>query len=423
MIALALSYAVLLMAPASFWFFGLEEPPEAHIPPFGMLVFIAGAYGCYRVWAFHPAIRGDYREWLARTPWTAELPMPLGPLHLVWQDLVYLALPTSLAAVHASALVRLRPAQDQSLAFAVFALLPVASFSLAHWIMVLQGCWSSGVLSLAYLLAVGLGGLVYGLGNPWMTIACGVALYAIEWMGIRRSLAALTADILNGDVNAVATGVDLNSTLGWPFRAVGPREHAETPAALGGLLLAVPAAHASDPWSRWPRFVRCALLSGLVAWWLYVLASWCERAAAAAPSENRQLRGFVPLAFALTVLVAPIFRYGIYCTGYRSPISIWGRLASGRWIQRGYDHVFLAPLAMVLLGPASIWLQSRLGLPRTVAFPVGTALVIWLGLVLPPSLFEWQLTGSHRLYPEGFNPRPPARPIRHRSSALARSEG
>ena len=54
--------------------------------------FLAAMYAFYRVWTFHPALRPGYCQWLCGTPWTSRKALPLGPVHLVWQDLLLLAI-------------------------------------------------------------------------------------------------------------------------------------------------------------------------------------------------------------------------------------------------------------------------------------------------------------------------------------------
>ena len=51
----------------------------------------AVVFAMFRV-GFHPVHRPEYRAWLACTPWTAAKPLPLGPVHLIPQDGVILAL-------------------------------------------------------------------------------------------------------------------------------------------------------------------------------------------------------------------------------------------------------------------------------------------------------------------------------------------
>src|SRR5262245_32056558 len=54
-------------------------------------------YAFHRVLAFHPAINTEYRTWLRTTPWTNRYPLPVGPIHLVLQDVLVLAALAGLA--------------------------------------------------------------------------------------------------------------------------------------------------------------------------------------------------------------------------------------------------------------------------------------------------------------------------------------
>ncbi len=45
-------------------------------------------YAAFRCIYFHPVENRRYGSWLADTPWRHPQPLPLGPLHLVWQDAV-----------------------------------------------------------------------------------------------------------------------------------------------------------------------------------------------------------------------------------------------------------------------------------------------------------------------------------------------
>ena len=40
--------------------------------------------------SFFTVWRASYRTWLAQTPWLTDKPLPLGPIHIVWQDLLVL---------------------------------------------------------------------------------------------------------------------------------------------------------------------------------------------------------------------------------------------------------------------------------------------------------------------------------------------
>src|SRR5436190_19696300 len=66
-----------------------------------MLCSAAGLYAAFRLLRFHPACYPGYAGWLKQTPWTPDRPLPLGPVHPVWQDAVILALIGAVANWHA----------------------------------------------------------------------------------------------------------------------------------------------------------------------------------------------------------------------------------------------------------------------------------------------------------------------------------
>ena len=95
----------------------------------------------------------------------------------------------------------------------------------------------------------------------------------------------------------------------------------------------------------------------------------------------------------------PISRLAIYVDGYYSPISLWGRIWTGRWIIPGYDRVFIAPLVIIAVGPLSVYCLQAVGLPLDVAATVGIGTMTLAALILPPRLRSWRLTGQHRIVP------------------------
>src|SRR5436190_8238008 len=65
-----------------------DEMPELAGIRIVILVAAAGVYAFFRLWRFHPACNPAYCAWLEMSPWTASKPLPVGPIHLVWQDAV-----------------------------------------------------------------------------------------------------------------------------------------------------------------------------------------------------------------------------------------------------------------------------------------------------------------------------------------------
>src|SRR5437867_2383985 len=80
------------------WVMGI--PFQALQTPFHISLTVlwlaAGAYGAYRVFAFHPYDK-SYGSWLATTPWSNRKPLPLGPVHLAIQDVLMVGLVLVLA--------------------------------------------------------------------------------------------------------------------------------------------------------------------------------------------------------------------------------------------------------------------------------------------------------------------------------------
>src|SRR5947209_2936166 len=66
-------------------YYAAQEGEKSLLGLFGFYAFL---YAIYRVWTFHPALRPDYYQWLRGTPWTSRKPLPLGPVHVVGQDVL-----------------------------------------------------------------------------------------------------------------------------------------------------------------------------------------------------------------------------------------------------------------------------------------------------------------------------------------------
>jgi hypothetical protein len=246
---------------------------------------------------------------------------------------------------------------------------------------------------------------VYWLANFNAALTILIALYAIDVLGVKRSLAAVSDGLVDGDNHDTSVGVEAATTLGWPYRGVGPMDWQE--AVFGQSTtyrqLARPS---SDRWRFLPPVVQRALLSGLVGWWLYVITYWYQSVDPVSSPDLGFKFAVVTFCF---LMVVPVSRWLIYCAAHRPPISLWGRIRTGQWIIPGHDQVYIAPLATPLIGLACVWLPVTLGVSPLVATPATVATVLWLNLVLGPSLRDWHLTGNHRLAPEAFNPRTPTR--------------
>ena len=54
----------------------------------GGIFVVIGFYSVLRVTGYHPLGDSGYSTWLSTTPWRKGVRLPLGPLHLVWEDIV-----------------------------------------------------------------------------------------------------------------------------------------------------------------------------------------------------------------------------------------------------------------------------------------------------------------------------------------------
>jgi hypothetical protein len=316
-----------------------------------ILIFGTLGYALWRTLAFHPLFVPGYESWLAATPWTSRQPLPMGPVHLVLQDVVLLGAVVGFAWLTGDVVALYVP----QLFLAIYLL--VLSISLFR-----TGFWPWGY---AVLFGLGL------MGCLWHDLPiCGsaaLATYTIAYLGLRRSLASFP---WTGDWSSVAAGVGIQlsntqntiNTLGWPFGRLSP----------------------TGPGLREPLSAHHALLSSMiVGWWTFAVGL------------------HFPLlpAFVLAVLgfLVPMARVVIYCDGYGSPLSLLGRLLTGRWIIPGYDQVYVAPVLAVVVGAsvASVTLQQ--GLNPAITLPIGVVVVLFICLGLGPSLRAWRLTGNHRI--------------------------
>lgn len=333
------------------------------------LVFAMMAYAIFRVLSAHPACRASYFDWLKNSCWRSTLPLPLGPIHLVPQDLAIVG-----------SLIGLELAIGRwGLASAFSPLLIVQGFLIVY--VLILGCVSRGLgqmgTTYAAWFVLGLSVRLWEL--EYLSLLILVASYAIALCGLRRSLAEFPWEsnvALQRQLEAVRhpeNRVGNSDSLGWPFgRFLKLRE--------GSITLR-----------------ESVLLSLLIGWWFAVGVGVARDGV---PKDAL----YFPVNAAL---VLALLRCLIYVPGYAPPISLSGRLFTGRWIIPSYDKVFVAPL-LAWLASVTVFkvlvfvfdqpLQSKDWRPLielVVAAPLPVCLMILLGV--GPTLRDWQLTGGHRI--------------------------
>ena len=346
------------------WQFGLPGVREHFLKVRdGFAIGACAFWGIFRVAGLHPLFDETYRSWLSLTPWRRGLPLPVGPVHLAPQDGLIMA--AMLLALHDAQLPRL--ALPAAFLFAYVAALLLAFASV--------GFWKS-----SYALAFALGAAV------WMRLESpeGLGLLALlalashfvlsrtldefPWDG-RQSLHAKKDPQQQARVQLLEAG--------WPFAQLQPNEP-----QLG------------------IRYRDGVLLSLLVGWWVWALCSTVRD-----PKFREVLEGIIRLYSPVTMA---FMRLATYLPHQRSPIGPLGRLLTLRWIIPGYDRVFAAPLAVLLIAffaPGAIeelsaWLGVRLPTAQIVL-----TLSLLAALNLGPTLRDWRLASRCRIAPGMLNPK------------------
>jgi hypothetical protein len=330
-------------------------------PTFMVLYIAALVYGLYRALAFHPMVNSRYRAWLATTPWTPHKPLPVGPIHLVWQDVLLVGLAAAAVGWTGGTKALIVP-----LTFLVGYLLPLA-VDLA----------ATGEGLLAYAVGFGLGLVVRLLPDLPPSLVAAAATYLLAYVGLRRSLRNFPWE---GSATQPAWEKQLGGNpLGWPFARLGPKF--------------------LDAWSI--RLRTAALTSLLVGWWFHAVA--------ALQQDPGDRWGFLFTGVSLAATAVPGFRLLVYLPGYAPPINLLGRLATGRWLIPGYDQVFVAPLLALWVGVSLPPFLLLAGVNELVAMPLGLTVVLFLVLAVGPSVKTWRLTGHHRIVPAGLQALAPRR--------------
>jgi len=319
----------------------------------GYLGFVAGAYGISRVALFHPMLNDQYRKWLQSVPWTPAKTLPAGPITLLPQDLVVVGVLTGLTR-EASGL-----AAGVPLCFLITYLGMLAATAR------ICGDWIMGYLLAAGLVAIGLS------DTPSAGFLTAAAFCPVGLISVQRSLNRFPWDFDWNTLKKLNNTPETTESHGWPHDCLAP----------------VP----PRPWLPYPDGF---CLSFLIAWAAFVIM-WNG--------------GFflVMVSSIGAVWLAALSRLYWYVRFHRPPITVFGRLWTGRWIIPGYDVIFVAPLlaggitmasqiaAAILHGPG-FWI----GWDRWPAYALSIAGLL-AGLLLltigGPGLERWRLTGEHRI--------------------------
>lgn len=306
-----------------------------------LMKVLAVTYAVFRVWAFHPALRPAYFRWLSQTPWTEKKPLPLGPIHLVWQDVLLVSIAVGLCWP--------RTGIDSLAAVNVFIACYLAILGFAHAF--------TGQKAWAYPIAFVLGLMIFLARSPLFYLF-GVLAYIIALLGLRASLARFPWHEVPHFQPRFWSATDWKS-VGWPFGRLGTGRSNQL--ALNDVILI-----------------------GLLFGWLVFVVAF-------------NLGIYDPFIVIPFIIIGAMFRTLFYCVGYASPLSLAGRIALGRLIIPGYDKVFIAPLLTLVVLAVTNTTSLGSGINHLIAVSIGLTVSLWILLGMGPSLDSWRLTGNHRI--------------------------
>jgi hypothetical protein len=316
-----------------------------------VLLLGCGLLGFYRIVAIHPVFQAEYRHWLEASAWSARKPLPAGPVHLVWQDVVVLLLIGTLALRYPHF-----PPTEFIIVF-LFTYLIGAAIVLA-----LLRAWV-----LPYAVAFGMGGVVLVPHKPLAVCAIFLVLYVIAWIELRRTLRDFPWNLGRWEAflrSGSMKNQQRQRLLGWPFQSLSPEKTAPS----------MPLHHA-------------LLISLLAGWWVRV-----HFLVDSVPDDAE-------MPYWMVLVIGSFCRVVIYCSGYLPPLNLAGRVFRMRWIIPGYDKIFLAPAIVLSVGYILPRVLLRNGWEASAVYPLGMVIILLLLFLLGPNLRAWRLTGSHRIYP------------------------
>lgn len=343
------------------WCFGFADEDAFRMTRFAWLSICATLYGMYRIVAFHPVTDPEYREWLEKTPWTADKPLPVGPLQLVPQDLLIVLIMALLYRTVSMWMLYFPTAflVGYQLTLAICARV------IGHW-------------RLAYLLAFGLSFVFLFIERPEVAFAAADACFVIGRVAVNLALRTFPWGVpwqANLRSFKAISEEGTRRRLGWPHDQLKPTAPERVVPIHDGVCISL-----------------------LLGWWWYVLLSHLI------PEARFALPG-------LTIMPTAglsIFRITQYVMANRPPISFFGRIFTFRWIVIGYDKIFVAPLLAFVMSGVFQGFAMHLLNPQAFPFPAnpvvgmaisaaGVTISAMLLLIAGPELEVWRLIGRHRV--------------------------
>ena len=351
------AFAAFLFMMIPLHFLGGEEVIEIFSAVY--LALLLAFYGYTRIRRFHPIFNKDYLTQLAMSPWNVNKRLPRGSVHLFWADAIILAFFTLLTLW--------LPGHRWTI--------PLFAFMVGHIIGLYDSFCKTDQVRFVFLYALFAPLAIYPHFNVIISFVVLIALIAIGYYGVYCYLKEFPWNTPWWNENQIKTlkqKAIRRRVIQWPFHFLCVEE-----------TLSI-------------TFAASVMIALIVFWWLYVI-EWIAINSGGEP---------LPYESYFFVINLIVFRFFIYFFRSLPPISLLGRLRTGRFIIPGYDKIFIAPIIMLLTAILAPIILKALGVPLNIAFALSFSLVFFGGLVLPPSLENMQYSSKSRL------PKPIGKPTR-----------
>lgn len=319
-----------------------------------LYIIVAGVVVAGRLARTNPA-REPYLTWLRMTPWTIRQPLPLGPFLPSWPDGVVLMVLTGLSLWAPLAHPAVVPLACVGTYFIYLTLQ-----------LLLAGRWRY------VLVALAIGALAAVSANGWIMLACAVGGAVWVTGGMRALLEAFHCEPMYWSEDAK------NRALIFQGEDAMPQLRIEASASPASWLLR--SRDKIEPMIRGWVGLMVAVGTGGIAW---QLTRW---GMARQPSDDAAFPAFI------CVGAIAFFRWAVY-EGY-APISLRGRLRTGRWIIPAYDRAVVVPLAILVLSLLVWRILERLAVAWPPAVAITVSIAMALALCVGPTRGVHRLTGA-----------------------------
>ena len=332
------------------------------------LICCLAGWAAWRAYTINPICKASYQAWLETTPWTPGKPLPFGRIELAPQDALWLS----------AAMIAFWHWPGSLFVPLVFLVPFTAILTFVNNVKKQYVAAGAAVGLLTMLPWLGM-----TTGQPGAVLACAIAAAAATEWGWRRTLRdypwdATPTSKFQPDVTKLQ---EAQATCAW-----WPLVHPWRGTLIAPLLN-----------------VRETLLLASFCGWLAVNATMTINSLEAhdAVAQNRPavdvVQRALPLVSGGVGLIAASIRLYSYALWCAWPISLRGRIKTGRYLIPGYDRVFIAPLTTLAAGLIIPRVLLLLSLPTAMtAFATMFAIVL-AAVGIGPTLATWSLTGEYRM--------------------------